>query len=307
MNERLVALQDTDSLPGDTSRPIPSRHEIPNLQPGYEPIEGYKLVERLGAGGFGEVWKATDAQGFSVAIKFVQLGGKFGDKELRSLDVIKDVRHPHLLTIFGTRQLDGVLVIAMELADRTLLARQAEAVKEGYDGIPRDELLEYMAEAAKGIDFLNDPGSSSRPRIQHRDIKPHNLLLSGNSVKIADYGLAQALTFNVADSTGSTPAYAAPEFFEGNTTSRSDQYSLAISYCFLRSGRVPFQGSVVELMEAHRNLEPDLSMLPPEERPAVARALSKKSKDRWSSCTAFVDALKSAVAEPSSSTSGGFA
>ena len=71
MNERLDALQDTESLPGDTSRPISSRHGIANLQPGYEPIEGYKLVERLVAGGFGEVYKATDAQGFSVAIKFV--------------------------------------------------------------------------------------------------------------------------------------------------------------------------------------------------------------------------------------------
>ncbi|HRX82265.1 MAG TPA: serine/threonine-protein kinase, partial [Pirellulaceae bacterium] len=236
--------------------------------------------------------KATDAQGFSVAIKFVQLGGRLGEKELRSLDVIKEVRHPHLLTIFGTRQLDDVLAIAMELADRTLMSRLEEARKEGYEGIPRDELLEYMAEAAKGIDFLNDPGSSGRPRIQHRDIKPQNLLLSGNSVKIADYSLAQSLTFKVADSTGSTPAYAAPEFFDGNTTSQSDQYSLAVTYCLLRGGRLPFEGSLTDLMQAHRSRDPDLSMIPAEERPAVAKALAKKPKDRWTSCSEFVSALK---------------
>ncbi len=292
MNKRIAALQDTDDLPPDTSRVESVRGKLGYLEPGYEPLDGYKLVERLGEGGFGEVWKATDAQGFSVAIKFVKLDGSFGEKELRSLDVIKDVRHPHLLTIFKTRQVDGVLVIAMELADRTLMSRLEEAQKEGYEGIPRDELLEYMAEAAKGIDFLNDPGSSGRPRIQHRDIKPQNLLLSGNSVKIADYSLAQSLKFNVADSTGSTPAYAAPEFFDGNTSSQSDQYSLAVTYCLLRGGRLPFEGSLTDLMEAHRNADPDLSMLPVEERPAVIRALAKKPKDRWASCAEFVSALK---------------
>lgn len=293
MKKRIAALQDTDDLPPETSRAKSVRGNLDYLEPGYEPLDGYKLVERLGDGGFGEVWKATDAQGFSVAIKFVKLDGSLGEKELRSLDVIKDVRHPHLLTIFKTRQVDGVLVIAMELADRTLMSRLEEAQKEGYDGIPRDELLEYMNEAAKGIDFLNDPGSSGRPRIQHRDIKPQNLLLSGNSVKIADYSLAQSLKFNVADSTGATPAYAAPEFFDGTTSSQSDQYSLAVTYCLLRGGRLPFEGRLTaDLMEAHRKADPDLSMVPVEERPALVRALAKKPKDRWTSCSEFVSALK---------------
>lgn len=307
INQRLDALQDTHSVPSDTSEPGSAPSLLPELKPGYEPLEGYKLVERLGRGGFGEVWKATDAQGFSVAIKFVPLSGKFGDKELQSLEVMKDVRHPHLLSIVRVAPRDDVLVIAMELADRSLADRFDESRKEGYDGIPREELLEYMAEAAKGIDYLNDPGSSGRPRIQHRDIKPANLLLSGNSVKIADYSLAQALTFNVVESIGSTPAYAAPEFFYGSTTSRSDQYSLAITYCHLRGGRVPFEGSVVELMEAHRNRQPDLDMLPPEERPVVAMALAKKSKDRWPSCAAFVEALKKTASPLPMESSGGFA
>jgi len=302
MNKRLVAFQDTASVPSDTSRSAQSHGVLADLEPGYVPIEDYKLVERLGKGGSGEVWKATDARGFSVAIKFVKLGKPLGEKESASLDVIKDVRHPHLLTISGAPQIGNVLVIKMELADRTLLARFEEAQKEGHDGIPPDELLRYMTEAAEGIDFLNDPGTSGRPRIQHRDIKPQNLLLSGNSVKVADFGLAQSLTFNVAESTGSTPTYAAPEFFDGNTTSRSDQYSLAITYCFLCGGRAPFEGGVVELMEAHQNRDPDLTMLPPEEHSAVARALSKKSKDRWPTCAAFVEALRSAVAEPDSTT-----
>jgi hypothetical protein len=94
MNLRLDALQDTHSFPSDTSEPGIAPTLLGELKPGYEPLEGYKLVDRLGRGGFGEVWKATDAQGFSVAIKFVPLSGTFGDKELQSLEIMKDVRHP---------------------------------------------------------------------------------------------------------------------------------------------------------------------------------------------------------------------
>ena len=301
MNQRLDALQETNSRPGDTSEPGNAISFLADLKPGYEPLEGYKIVERLGRGGFGEVWKATDAEGFSVAIKFVPLRSTFGDKELRSLEVIKDVRHPHLLSIVRVARRGDVLVIAMELAERSLADRFEEARKEGYDGIPRQELLEYMAEAAKGIDFLNDAGSFGRPGIQHRDIKPANLLLSGSSVKIADYSLAQALKFNVAESVGSTPAYAAPEFFGGNTSSQSDQYSLAVTYCLLRGGRLPYEGSLYEVMEGHRNREPDLSRLPANERRIVARALAKKPKDRWESCSEFVRELGSAQVAPSES------
>lgn len=261
------------------------------LRCGYEPIEGYRLVERLGEGGFGQVWKATDSQGFSVAIKFVDLRGHLGEKELRSLSVIKDVRHPHLLAIFGTRRLGNILAIAMELADRSLQDRFEEARKEGFNGIPQSELLRYMAEAAEALDFLNDPGSAGRDRIQHCDIKPANLLLSGNSVKVADYGLALSLKYNVTPSSGSTPAFAAPEFFSGDATSRSDQYSLAVTYCYLRSGQLPFEGDPTKFVptSAKRNL--DLSRLADDERTVVARALSLKPKDRWASSSEFVQAL----------------
>src|SRR5262249_60786143 len=85
---------------------------------GTEPVPGYLLVRRLGEGGFGEVWEATGPGGFRVAFKFVALRGPAGRAELRSLEVIKNLRHPNLLTIFGTWVNDGCLIIGMELADR---------------------------------------------------------------------------------------------------------------------------------------------------------------------------------------------
>jgi WD40 repeat protein/serine/threonine protein kinase len=271
------------------------------LRPGAEPIAGYQLVARLGRGSFGEVWKAIAPGGFSVALKIMPLHEKVKSTELHALEIIKSIRHPNLVTAFGAWQTEGFLIVAMELADRTLWDRYQEALTEGLPGIPPAELLEYLREAAKGIDFLNQPqhtfGGKERVSVQHRDIKPQNILLVGNSVKVADFGLVRLLEHAVTGHTGSmTPAYAAPEFMRGQTSSQSDQYCLAVTYCELRGGRLPFSGTLEQLMTGHLTGEPDLSMLPPHERAIVRRALAKQPTERWPSCKAFVEAL--AAAEP---------
>ena len=93
---------------------------------------------------------------------------------------------------------------------------------------------------------------------------------------MADFGLARVLEHTATGHTGSmTPAYAAPEFFDRKTSSQSDQYSLAVTYCQLRGGRLPFHGNPAAIMAGHMFREPDLSMIPEAERPAVARALAK--------------------------------
>ena len=258
--------------------------------------QGYALTKRLGSGGFGEVWQATGPGGFHVALKFVLLDGPDA-VEARALELLKIVRHPNLLTTFGSWTKGDYLVIAMEQADRTLMDRFKEAALLGLPGIPRAELLGYFREAAHGLDFLNDcrhhlVEGGPAVSIQHRDLKPQNILLVGNGVKVADFGLARLLENDSASHTGHmTPAYAAPEFF-GNKTSRySDQYCLAVTYCQLRGGRLPFTGSVMDLMLGHLEGVPDLAMLPEEERPVVTRALAKEPSDRWPNCTEFVEAL----------------
>jgi tetratricopeptide (TPR) repeat protein/serine/threonine protein kinase len=267
-----------------------------DLRPGAEPVAGYRLIERLGRGGFGEVWKAAGPGGFLVALKFVVLAADVGPVELRALQVIRDIRHPHLLATFGSWQLDGRLIIAMELAERTLLDRLREAAGQGMEGIPAPEVHEHFLDAARGLDYLNEPrhpaGGSEPQGIQHRDVKPQNLLLIGGSVKVADFGLARVLEHTQTNHTGSmTPSYAPPEFFEKKTSSQSDQYSLAVTYCHMRGGRLPFTGNIAAVMAGHMLREPDLSMLPEAERPAVARAMAKDPHDRWPSCRAFVKAV----------------
>lgn len=262
---------------------------------GWEPIPGYPLERHLGRGGYGEVWRAVGPDARPVAIKFVPLADGRGVTEVRAADLMLGVGHPHLITLLDARQTDRRLVLVMELADGTLAERLAAARDAGHGGVPRDELLGYMAQAADALDFLN-AGGPDRPPAQHRDVKPQNLLLAGGVVKVADFGLVRCLEHTLTSHTGNhSPAYAAPEFFKNRLSSRSDQYSLAVTYCELRGGRRPFEGTRDALMRGHLSREPDLSMLPPAERPVVRRALAKTPRHRWPSCAAFVAALRDGV------------
>ena len=108
----------------------------------------------------------------------------------------------------------------MELADRSLWDRFLEANAQGLRGIPRRELLGYLGSVADAIDYLNDYKHSIAGRhgvgIQHRDLKPQNILLLGDRAKVADFGLARVMEQAVASHTGPcTLPYAAPEYFGG--------------------------------------------------------------------------------------------
>lgn len=259
------------------------------LQPGRRPVPGYPdyvLIRKLGAGAFGEVWHAHGPDGLDVALKFIRLDARGRALELRSLEVMKSIRHPNLVSLFGAWHKDDWLILAMELCDRSLQARLTEALDQKLPGIPLAELLSYMSDAANGLDALN------ARQVQHRDVKPANLLLLDSGVKVADFGLAKALEQTVASNSGAgTVAYIAPECFKGQLTQQSDQYSLAVTYYHLLTGRLLFEGDQAQVMYAHLELEPDLSHLPQEEAGVLARALSKKPRKRWRTCETFVREL----------------
>src|SRR5262249_30860380 len=264
--------------------------------PHSEPLPGYRLLELLGRGGFGEVWKCEAKGGLFKAIKFVAgahpLGGSGGaEREWRALQLIKTIRHPFLLSTERIEQVDDELIIVMELADKSLHDLLQEHRRAGRPGVPRRDLLGYLREAAEVLDLMNQEYG-----LKHLDVKPRNLFLVGRHVKVADFGLVNSLAelhSGAAEGPGAaTPMYAAPEVFLGQVTLFSDQYSLPISYHALLTGAPPFTGkNFRQLMMEHLQRPPDLGRLPECDRPLMAQALAKDPRQRFPSCTAFVTAL----------------
>ncbi len=264
-----------------------------------EPLPGYRLIEPLGSGGFGEAWKCEAPGGLFKAIKFVygnlnslDLDSARAEQEKTALERIKQVRHPFVLSMDRIDIVDGELIIVMDLADKSLHDLFEECLSQGLRGIPAQDLWGYVRDAAEALDHLNE-----KHHLQHLDIKPRNLFLVSDRVKVADFGLVKNLERSSSNSVlgGVTPLYAAPETFTGKISQHSDQYSLAIVYTELLTGQRPFNGKNPRaLAQQHINDQPELRMLPEGERPVVGRALSKDPSKRFPNCLAFVRSLHQA-------------
>ncbi|HEY1861177.1 MAG TPA: tubulin-like doman-containing protein, partial [Gemmataceae bacterium] len=261
-----------------------------------EPIPGYRLIEPLGSGGFGEAWKCEAPGGLFKAIKFVfgnlnslDVEGARAEQELHALQRIKEVRHPFVLSLDRIEVVEGELVIVMELADKSLHDVYVECQTAGLVGIPRDDLLRYMRDAAEALDHMNE-----KHNLQHLDIKPRNLFVVSDRVKVADFGLVKHLERQSGSGLlgGVTPLYSSPETFGGKISQHSDQYSLAVVYQELLTGQRPFSGkNARQLAQQHMQEQPELRALPEAERPVLARALAKEPTKRFPNCLAFVRAL----------------
>lgn len=314
-----------------------STHEI-----GEDPLPGYRLLAPLGSGAFGEVWKATAPGGTEVALKFIRLDGDHGLREVKSLELVKTIRHPNLCTIFAlwardvngnvleddTVDLKGLadtkkpkatdetllatdeevqkrpveLVIAMALGEKTLADRLNEVRAEGNDGIPPEELFEYMEAAARAIDHLNSPRhelGEGPQAIQHCDIKPQNILIVGDTAQVCDFGIARRLGNRQMTQQGGLSLYwAAPELFDKQPSASTDQYSLALTYFHARTGRLPFvdaeNATELQIMRAHTTGRLDFAALPEDERAVVARATSLEPERRYEKTIDMVRALRRA-------------
>ena len=151
-----------------------------------------------------------------------------------------------------------------------------------------EQVCLYLSQAAEALDFLNTRQhriEGKKVGIQHCDIKPSNMLLFGDTVKLADFGLMSLTTAKIqAHRRGGTVDYMAPEQFQGRISDWTDQYSLAVTYIFLRSGQMPFADTPRKIEPTYDRPEPDLSMLPAGERPILARALNRLPHERFRSC-----------------------
>ena len=267
---------------------------------GAEPYPGYRLGRLLGRGGNGEVWQALGPDGQPVAIKFLPCDSQFAAvTEVRALQSIRQLDHPHLLRIHQIWAGPGFVAVAMELAEGSLLDLLQVYYEECGGPMPAPHLCHFLAQAAAAIDFLNARQhhlNGQRVSVRHCDVKPSNLLVLGGQVKLGDFSLSVQVTSSMGYSRrAGTLAYAAPEVFQGWLSDRTDQYALAVSYCVLRGGRLPFADAPSRFRPDYVRRTPDLSMLSAAERPLVARALDPVPQNRWPSCAELFRHLADAV------------
>jgi serine/threonine protein kinase len=292
---------------------------VEDYQPGDEIVPGFRLIHPIGRGAYGAVWAAEAPGGVACAIKVMSnLNANQMALELRALNLLRSLEHENLLPVHAfwqlTRREDNqdrpVLVVLSPLAAGNLTERLREHQRAGQPGIPLPELLRYMEQAARAIDYLNTPQHLLGDRvlsIQHRDIKPENILLTRQGhVKISDLGLAELLegtTLTIPEERwGMTLAYAAPESFRMTVTRWTDQYSLAITWCWLRTGRFPFdhRSGSQEVIQAHLEGRLDLALVAAEEQAVLRRATHLDPERRFFSCVELVRALASATQTPPS-------
>ena len=252
------------------------------------PGDGYQLLERIGKGQFGEVYRGLAPGGVIVAIKRIlrSIDDDSCQRELKALEKLRELNHPYLLQTHKYSALEDRLVIVMELADGSLRDRFKECTTAGLSGIPADELLRYFGEAAEALDYLREQ------KLSHRDIKPENLLRLKGHAKVADFGVARHQE-NSVDQTmhvAGTAAYMPPEMWRGEISLHSDQYSFAATWYEMRAGHRIFGGKTqIDIAHQHLSDKPTLSDVPEAEQQVLLRALAKKPEERYPSCKAFVE------------------
>jgi serine/threonine protein kinase len=263
----------------------------------------YELVRELGRGMFGEVWLARKKpSGIEKAIKVLMQPADraAGQRELKAIELIKNLRHPYLLATEDFWIANNRLHVVMELADGTLRGLLKHHLNQGRVGVPLDELFRYITEAAEGLDYLHEQ------KIVHRDVKPDNILILHGHAKLADFGLARAQEHSVESmSLAGTPAYMAPEIWGGEGGPASDLYSLAAVYAELRQGRSPIKPHpVTELLKLHPGDFEFTDTITEPERAVLRRALARQPHHRFPTCTAFVAELAVALGRPFTGGSG---
>ena len=265
----------------------------------------YELLEQLGAGGMGVVYKARDTHlGRITAIKVLP-PDKVADRErhrrfVREARAASTLNHPNIVTIFDIADENGVDFIAMEYVPGRNLAEIAAS-----PGLPLDQALDCAAQIADALAAAHESG------IVHRDLKPGNVMVTERGrVKLLDFGLAKLVEAGIGEDSATrsletsagavlgTPAYMSPEQVEGKTAdARSDIFSFgALLYELLTGQRAFARPSVVSTLKAVVSEEPPpfSSAVPAGVREVIARCLRKNPGERFQTAAALKTALDTA-------------
>jgi TolB-like protein len=263
----------------------------------------YRVIREIGRGGMATVYLAEDPRHRrQVAIKVfnADVASALGeDRFLREIELTAGLSHPHILPLHDSGVAGGLAYYVMPFVEGKTL--REHLVDKGR--LPLDEALRIVTGVAEALAFAHRKG------VVHRDIKPENVLLQGGHALVADFGIARALSMagDVAlTQTGmvvGTPSYMSPEQTVGdaNVDARSDIYSLGCLLFEALSGSPPFSGITSadvarrRLTEAAPRLRTSASDVPAPIDEAVAKALARDPKERFSTAEAFAAALSAPV------------
>lgn len=284
---------DTAVLPA----PPPRKRDLP--QPG-ELFGHYRILRLLGEGGMGAVYESEDVEcGRRVALKV--LGHTLDSPEARARffregRLAASINHPNSVYVFGTEEIAGIPVIAMELVPGGTLQQRVQS--EG--ALPVAAVVDYALQIMAGLEAAQQIG------ILHRDVKPSNCFVdTDGTVKVGDFGLSistQVRTEPALTVTGTfvgTPVFSSPEQLRGDElTVRSDIYSLGVTLYYLLTGKKPFEApSLVQLLATvlEKRAESPAkwrSGLPKRLCRAVLKCLEKSPDDRFRNYAELRDALQ---------------
>ncbi len=287
---------------GQTMNPLPVKS-----------IAHYRIVEPIGAGGMGAVYKAYDIKlQRTVALKL--LPSEYVAQDDRRRRFFQEARaasalsHPHILTIYEVGEDDGRPYIAMEYVEGETLRQKIKK-----NGLQLAEVLDIAIQIASGLSRAHELG------IIHRDLKPENLMLSRDGyAKILDFGLAKlvaereralvgdseqkTLIHGVQTESGTllgTVNYMAPEQLLGQRVDRRcDVFSFGVVLCEMLTGKAPFvHDNRIDTMHAILHREPNLptngpSGLPFDVQRVLGKALAKTPRERYQSVAELAEELK---------------
>ena len=271
----------------------------------------YRILEKIGAGGMGEVYRAHDEQlERDVALKVLPATG-FSDpaaraRLLREARSAAGLNHPHICTVHEVGEADGQAYIAMELVEG-----QSLSVRLGAGGIPAEEVLRYGLQLAEALAHAHERG------IVHRDLKSANVMVSPEGrAKVLYFGLAKRLsgaepaeapTQSQASLTQlgalvGTLAYMAPEQLRGQAAdARSDVWALGVVLYEMAAGQQPFRGDTGYDLTAAILREPPPSLpskVPAQLQAVIERCLEKEPERRYQRGEEVRVALEAILGEP---------
>ncbi|OBH47789.1 protein kinase domain-containing protein [Mycobacterium mantenii] len=272
-----------------------------NLDP--DSFGHYRILELLGRGGMGRVYRAYDATtdrvvALKVLPPHLAEDQDFQQRFRREARIAAGLNDPHVVPIHGYGELDGRLYVDMRLIEGRDLSHY---IKENGDRLSPEQTVAVIEQVAAALDSAHHAG------LIHRDIKPMNILITTahNFVYLIDFGLARAEADTQLTQTGATMgtvAYMAPERFKGKTDHRADVYSLACVLHECLTGKRPFAGeSLEEQLNAHLNAPPPRTSatapgVPPGFDAVVARGMAKDPEQRYQTAMELAAAARAVLA-----------